>query len=171
MKCSLSKTRRHIVVGKGNPNADVWFVGEAPGKFEDEQGLPFVGHAGKVLDEALVKLGLSDNEYYITNVVRCRPVEGNRNRAPTDEEKSVCGEYLRADLEKYKPRLIVTLGKHSTTYLLGDIGSMYSAAGQKYPRGDGEVFVSLHPAAVLYNPGMRRIWDATLDKLKEELSK
>jgi len=167
--CSLSKTRKNIVVGRGDPKASVWFIGEAPGEHEDESGFPFVGASGQELNKALEFLGLGQGKYYVTNVVRCRPVENGRNRAPTDEEKAICGEKLKDDIARWHPALLVTLGKHSTTYLLGDIGNMYSNVGKTYEYEGIKVFVTLHPAAILYRVGLRVMWERALGELKEVL--
>jgi len=169
-RCGLHRTRRNIVVGRGDPGARVWFIGEAPGFKEDEKGLPFVGPAGQELNKALEFLGLGQGKYYITNLVRCRPVENGRNRPPTDEEKAVCGEYLLEDLGKYNPGLVVALGRHATFSLLGDIGPMTKNSGTLWDFGKhGKVFVMLHPAAILHNPDLRKRWADSLEKLKKVL--
>lgn len=166
--CGLSKTRHNIVVGRGEPSAKVWFIGEAPGRQEDEQGYPFVGAAGKELNRALEFLGLGQGKYWITNTVRCRPIDeiGN-NRAPTDEEKHICGKYLLDDLERYSPQYIVALGKHSATFLVGELeGGMYRNVGKTFAYRNSTVFISIHPAAILYKPPLRKMWDDSLEKLR-----
>lgn len=165
--CSLSTTRKNVVVGRGDPKASVWFIGEAPGEHEDESGFPFVGAAGQELNKALEFLGLGQGKYYVTNVVRCRPVENGRNRAPTDEEKAICGVKLKDDIARWRPSLLVTLGKHSTMYLLGDIGNMYSNVGKTFSYDGINVFVMLHPAAILYRAGLRMMWERNLGELKK----
>src|SRR5574341_697111 len=116
VKCSLSKTRTHAVPGKGNPNADLLFIGEAPGRSEDLKGEPFVGAAGKILSEALDFAGLSRDEVYITNVVKCRPPN---NRIPLQEESDACSNYLTWELETIKPKIICIMGNTAYGSLLG----------------------------------------------------
>src|SRR3990172_5481699 len=129
-RCGLHRTRRNIVVGRGDPKARVWFIGEAPGFKEDEKGLPFVGPAGHELNKALEFLGFGQGKYWITNTVRCHPIdESGHNRPPTDEEKNACSGFLIEDLQKHNPALVVTMGKHATFSLLGDIGPMMRNTG------------------------------------------
>ena len=106
-KCGLCDTRNNAVPGKGNQNADVIFIGEAPGKSEDLCGEPFIGTAGKRLDDALKNAGLTRNNVYITNIVKCRPPN---NRVPNDAEKSMCSNYLEDELKIINPKIICLLG-------------------------------------------------------------
>jgi len=111
-KCDLWKTRKNAVPGEGNPHAEIMFVGEAPGENEDIEGKPFVGAAGKLLTKLITEvLGLKREDVFITNVVKCRPPQ---NRDPTEEEMTACSPYLRMQIDIIKPKLIVTLGRHST---------------------------------------------------------
>ncbi|HSX28547.1 MAG TPA: uracil-DNA glycosylase [Candidatus Saccharimonadales bacterium] len=148
----LAKTATHLVMGDGNPDADVVFVGEAPGKNEDEQGLPFVGAAGKFLNEMLADIGLKREDVYITNTVKYRPPN---NRDPLPEEKAAFLPYLMQQLAVIDPKLIVTLGKHGMETFLP--GLKISQVHGQPKRVKGHVVMPLfHPAAALYNGGMRQ---------------
>ena len=170
-RCGLSRTRKNIVVGRGNPDARVWFVGEAPGQNEDEKGLPFVGAAGKELDKAIAALGLKDDEFYITNTIRCRPVdEHGKNRPPTDEEKEACSGHLFNRIKTYKPRVIIALGKHAMSFFIGETWSVMKLSGTSVDMGNFRLFILLHPAAVLYQPGNRGLWDRSIEKIRGGLN-
>ncbi len=148
----LSKTATQLVFGDGNSNAELVFVGEAPGKNEDLQGLPFVGAAGKFLNEMLETIGLKRADVYITNIVKYRPPN---NRDPLPEEKIAFLPYLRKQIEIIKPKLIVTLGRHSMECFLPSL-KISQAHGQP-KRLQGQVYLPLfHPAAALYNGGLRK---------------
>jgi len=159
-KCGLSKTRTKAVPGEGDADSSVVLIGEAPGYWEDRKGRPFVGAAGKVLDEALEEIGLRRAEIFITNVLKCRP-PGNRD--PRSEEIQACTPFLDRQLEIIKPRFIVTLGRHSTSYLFSkmnlDFYSITRVHGQIYEArfADWESLVmpTFHPAAALYNVNLR----------------
>lgn len=141
------------VPGHGNSHADIVFVGEAPGQKEDEQGVPFVGQAGKLLDQLLASIGLERQDIYITNVVKFRPPE---NRDPTKEEKEACLPFLTMELEIIKPRIVVPLGRHALMQFLPDI-SIGVAHGTPHLHANGyTVFPLYHPAAALYNPALRQ---------------
>lgn len=147
----LAQGATQLVFGNGNPDAEVVFIGEAPGKNEDLQGLAFVGAAGKFLDEMLNTIGMSREDVYITNIVKYRPPD---NRDPYPDEKAAFLPYLRAQLEVIKPKLIVTLGRHSMDALLP--GLRISECHGKPKRLRGQVYLPLfHPAAALYNGSMR----------------
>lgn len=140
------------VFGDGNPDADIVFIGEAPGKNEDLQGLPFVGAAGRFLDEMLAMIGLKRQDVYITNIVKYRPPN---NRDPLPEEKVAFLPYLKSQLEVIQPKLVVTLGRHSLNCFLPDL--QISRVHGQPKRYQGRVFLPLfHPAAALYNGGMRQ---------------
>lgn len=146
----------NLVMGDGNINADIVFIGEAPGKNEDEQGLPFVGAAGKFLNEMLAQAGMQRSDVYITNIVKYRP-PGNRD--PLPEEKKAFWPYLLKQLQIIQPKVVITLGRHSMEYFLP--GMRISAIhGQPKRIQFGKhklVIVPLfHPAAALYNPAMRQ---------------
>ena len=148
----LAKQATQLVFGDGNPDSDIVFIGEAPGKSEDEQGLPFVGAAGKFLNQMLETIGLKRQDVYITNIVKYRPPN---NRDPLPEEKSAFLPYLEAQLEVIKPKLVITLGRHSLNCFLPDL-SISQVHGMP-KRFKGRVYLPLfHPAAALYNGGMKQ---------------
>ena len=148
----LAKTAKHLVFGEGSPDAKLVFIGEAPGKNEDNTGQPFVGAAGKLLDELLDSIGLQRNDVYITNIVKYRPPD---NRDPLPEEKAAFLPYLQAQLEVIQPQLVVTLGRHSLNCFLPDL--QISQVHGRAKRYRGQVYLPLfHPAAALYNGGMRQ---------------
>lgn len=150
---SLAKTATQLVFGDGSADAEIVFIGEAPGKNEDLQGLPFVGAAGKFLNEMLAGIGLERKDVYITNIVKYRPPN---NRDPHPDEKAAFLPYLRAQLETIAPKLVVTLGRHSMDVLLPQ-GLKISQCHGKPKRYSGRVYLPLfHPAAALYNGGMRQ---------------
>lgn len=148
----LAKTATQLVFGDGNADADLVFIGEAPGKNEDQQGLPFVGAAGKFLNEMLAMIGLDRADIYITNIVKYRPPN---NRDPLPDEKQAFLPFLQAQLEVIKPKLVVTLGRHSMDSLLP--GLQISKCHGQPKRLAGQVYLPLfHPAAALYNGAMRQ---------------
>ena len=148
----LAAQAKQLVFGAGNPDADIVLIGEAPGKNEDLQGLPFVGAAGRFLNEMLAMIGLTRDDIYITNIVKYRPPN---NRDPLPEEKSVFLPYLESQLEVIQPTLVVTLGRHSLNCFLPDL--QISAVHGQPKRYQGRVYLPLfHPAAALYNGGMRQ---------------
>jgi len=166
VRCSeLASTRRNVVFGAGNANADLMFVGEAPGASEDEQGLPFVGQAGKLLEKLLGEIGLTRGEVFIANVLKCRP-PGNRDPLPVEIEN--CREYLYRQVELIQPRVICSLGNFSTKLLRGDLTGITRLHGQAQPLTLGSRTVRLypifHPAAALYTPRM-------LETLREDFSR
>jgi len=175
-KCGLSKARRNAVPGEGNLNSLVVFIGEAPGYWEDVKGRPFVGAAGKLLDETLEKIGLPRSEVFITNVLKCRP-PGNRDPHPLEVE--TCRLYLDRQLEIIKPSFIATLGRHSTTYIFSKMG--LKAEGITRVRGkiyEANFWVSkiyalptFHPAAALYNMQLKEDLERDLKLLKRELER
>lgn len=150
-KCDLSKTRTHVVFGMGNPDAEVLFVGEGPGKSEDEQGLPFVGRSGQLLDHYLSAVGLSrEKNIYITNIVKCRPPE---NRDPLPAEWDACMPYLRAQFSIMRPKIVVCLGRIAAQRLIRPDFSVMKEHGT-WTEKSGTLFTAtLHPAALLRNPG------------------
>lgn len=149
----MAKTATQLVFGDGNPDADIVFIGEAPGKNEDEQGKPFVGAAGKFLDEMLAMIELRREDVYITNIIKYRPPN---NRDPLPEEKAAFLPFLQEQLNVIQPKLIVTLGRHSTEVLLPPGLKISQVHGQP-KRYMGKVFLPLfHPAAALYNGAMRQ---------------
>ena len=150
--CSLSESRTNFVFGSGNPNADIVFCGEAPGEKEDLQGKPFIGRAGTVLTKALDSISLKREDVFILNVLKCRPPS---NRNPNNEEIAECKPILNKQLEYIDPKVIVCLGRISVTTLLDISMPMRDLRGQELFYNDIPVFVSYHPAATLYNPGLK----------------
>ena len=160
-KCDLSKTRGRAVPGEGNPNADIVFVGEGPGFHEDQQGRPFVGAAGKFLDELLASIGLNRRDVYICNVIKCRP-PGNRD--PLPGEIAECKPWLDQQLEAIKPKVIVTLGRFSMTRYFP--GQAISRIHGQPRRIDGVMVVPMyHPAAALHQGSLRRTIEDDFKKL------
>ncbi|MBX4191060.1 uracil-DNA glycosylase [Candidatus Saccharibacteria bacterium] len=148
----LAAGAKQLVFGDGNPDADIVFVGEAPGKNEDEQGLPFVGAAGRFLEEMLNSIGMKRSDVYITNIVKYRPPN---NRDPYPDEKVAFLPFLRSQLAVIKPKLVVPLGRHSMDSLLP--GLQISRVHGQPKRYKGQVYLPLfHPAAALYNGSMRQ---------------
>lgn len=153
----LAAGATQLVFADGTPEAKLVFIGEAPGKNEDQQGKPFVGAAGRFLNEMLEMIGLTRADIYITNIVKYRPPN---NRDPLPEEKEAFLPYLLRQLEVIKPKLVVTLGRHSMEYFLPDLKiSAVHGEPKRVTLGDGRKQVVLplfHPAAALYNGGMRQ---------------
>lgn len=152
----LAAQATNLVMGDGNANADIVFIGEAPGKNEDQQGLPFVGAAGKFLNEMLAQAGMDRSDVYITNIVKYRPPN---NRDPLPDEKKAFWPYLLKQLQIIEPKVVVTLGRHSMEYFLPDMKiSQIHGQAKRIQFGDHRlVIVPLyHPAAALYNGGMRQ---------------
>lgn len=156
--CRLRSGCRQVVPGEGNPEARILFIGEAPGKKEDELGRPFVGAAGKFLDQMLSSAGLKRSDVYIANVAKCRPPE---NRDPEPDEISACWPWLEQQIAIIDPRIIVTLGRHSLGrfFPVAKISDVHGKAFRKeIPNIGKRVFYALyHPAAALYNGSMREI--------------
>ena len=159
--CELSRHRTRVVPGEGSEEAALLFIGEAPGLYEDQQGRPFVGPAGKFLDELLASIGLRREEVYIANVVKCRP-PGNRDPLPL--EMKACRKWLDHQLEIIKPKVIVTLGRYSLAqFLPGDsIGKVRGTARRK----EGTIYFAMyHPAAALHQQSLRRIIEEDMRKI------
>ena len=159
----LCDSRSRIVNGVGPADADLLFVGEGPGANEDEQGEPFVGRSGTVLDDALRDAGLARSDVRITNCVRCRPPE---NRDPTTGELDNCREYLETEIERLDPELIVTLGKVPSEHLLGRSVGVTNEAGDLFDVRVGEsayrLLVSVHPAATLYDRSQEETFETAI---------
>ena len=170
-KCALAAGRTQVVVGAGNPDAGLMFVGEAPGFHEDRQGIPFVGQAGKLLESLLGEIGLSRDRVYIANVLKCRP-PGNRD--PQPDEIDACEEHLFAQVELIQPRVICTLGNFATKLLSGQPHGITRVHGRAQPRRiagvDLVLYPIFHPAAALYTPAMMDTLRADFGKLPELLT-
>lgn len=176
----LAKTATNMVFGDGNPAAEIVFIGEAPGKNEDLQGLPFIGAAGRFLDEMLASVNLKRDDVYISNIVKYRPPN---NRDPFPEEKQVFLPYLQAQLEVISPKIVVTLGRHSTNCFLPDLqiskihGQPKRIRVKRHEAGvmnaAGELKLVImplyHPAAALYNGAMRQTLIDDFAKIPEIL--
>ena len=147
--CELSKTRTQVVFGVGDPEAEVLFIGEAPGKNEDEQGEPFVGRGGKLLDEMLAMIGLQRENIYITNSVKCRPPE---NRDPLNTEKDACRGYLRRQVKLMRPKIIVCLGRISAMEFIREDFKISQEHGQFFDKNGTLMMALYHPAALLRDP-------------------
>jgi len=166
-KCDLCTRRKNAVPGKGNHNADIVFIGEAPGKNEDVHGEPFIGTAGKKLNDALKNAGLERSDVYITNIVKCRPP---KNRIPNDVEKSMCNEYLEDEIAIINPKIICLLGNTSFYSILG--GKEISKNHGKFISKDNHMyFVTFHPAATIYNQKLVNVFKNDIKKLVYELQK
>jgi uracil-DNA glycosylase family 4 len=153
-RCPLGETATQVVFGVGDPHARLLFVGEGPGKNEDLQGEPFVGAAGRFLDELLGSIGLSRSQVYIANVVKCRP-PGNRDPAPAEIE--ACTPFLARQIELIDPAVVATLGKFATQYVLGTTAGITRLRGKLYRVGGRRIVPVLHPAAALYNGSNRSV--------------
>lgn len=153
-QCQLCTGRTNAVPGTGNPNADIVFIGEGPGKTEDERGIPFCGASGRFLDELLASISLNRDDVFITNIVKCRP-PGNRD--PLPQEKDTCTSlYLNNQLEAINPKLIVTLGRHALTYFIPN--QQISKVHGQPKRYRGRIYLPLfHPAVALYNGSTREL--------------
>ncbi|MFH1855124.1 MAG: uracil-DNA glycosylase [bacterium] len=167
-KCPLYKFAKNPVPGAGSANSEIMFIGEGPGEKEDELGLPFVGRAGKLLDEMLESIGLERKDVYIANVVKHRP-PGNRD--PKPEEVVACWPYLEEQIKIIKPKLIVCLGRHSLSRFLPDAGPISSVHGRAFKKGTQAYMALYHPAVGLYNGGMRETLFKDFKKIKIALKK
>ena len=166
-KCNLCSTRKNAVPGEGNVNADIVFIGEAPGKNEDLHGRPFVGAAGKKLDAALENSGLARNDVYITNIVKCKPP---KNRIPNYEEKTMCSNYLEHELSIINPKIICLLGNTAFNTILegNEISKNHGKLIYKEKR---TYFVTFHPAAIIYNQKLEKVFKNDIKKLVKTLRK
>ena len=169
---------KNIVIGRGNPKAKIMFIGEAPGKNEDEQGLPFVGAAGKNLDALLSKVGLTTGDVYIANILKCRPPE---NRNPLPEEIKKHTPWLIEQIKEIKPKVVCSLGNYATKFFLsdGNVESMDKMPGITQVHGKPKLMdfygvkIKLiplfHPAAIIYNRNLIGLWEKDMEIVKEEI--
>ncbi|MEW6066308.1 DNA polymerase [Desulforamulus profundi] len=165
-RCGLAEGRNKLVFGMGNPGARLMLIGEGPGKDEDEQGLPFVGRAGQLLDRVLAAINLTRQEVYIANIVKCRPPN---NRVPSRAEAVACLPYLYRQIELIKPGIIVLLGNTALQNLIGPEARITRMRGQWLESRSGiKIMPTYHPAAVLRDPNKRRpVWE-DFQKIQEE---
>ena len=162
--CELCKNRTNAVPGDGDSKASIMFIGEAPGRNEDEKGKPFVGMAGKILEETLTKAGLTRSSVYITNVVKCRPPG---NRVPTEEEQCTCRIYLEREISLVSPKIICILGRTAYQSLLGG-NSILGNRGKFIQKDNRLYFLTVHPAAIIYNNKLRKVLEGDLETLVKE---
>lgn len=151
--CPLAEQRNHVVFGSGNPDADIVFIGEAPGADEDEQGEPFVDHAGQMLDRMLAAIGLNRQQVYIMNTVKCRPPN---NRDPRPEEVEACSQWLDAQLKAISPKVICLLGRIAAQRVLRSDAPLGALRGQWHDYRGIPVWVIYHPAYLLRSPQQKR---------------
>ena len=165
--CKLSRSRKNAVPGEGQLSAKIMFIGEAPGKNEDDKGKPFVGAAGRILNESLEKAGIQRSLIFITNIVKCRPPG---NRIPDDDERIACRPYLDRQISLIAPKIICILGATAYSSILGgksittNRGKIVKKNGQKY-------FLTIHPAAAIYDRNLRSVLENDLCKLFQEIKK
>ena len=160
-KCELSNTRNNSVPGKGNFKSDVIFVGEAPGKNEDSKGEPFIGIAGKKLSIALENAGITRDQVYITNIVKCRPP---KNRVPTIIERDTCKNYLKKEIEIIEPKIICILGNTAFNSLLQG-KEIIKFRGKVVRKNNQLYFLTIHPAATIYNQKLINLLKKDMKKL------
>ena len=145
-KCELCKNRNNVVIGTGNKNAKIMFIGEGPGADEDREGSPLVGKAGKLMDKAFEGIGITRDDVYIANVVKCRPPN---NRNPENEEAKSCKEYLDSQINLVKPEIIVLHGSVALKNILGDDYGITASRGKWFEKNDIKILPTFHPAALL----------------------
>ncbi len=166
-KCPLHKGRIQAVPGEGAVSTEILFIGEGPGESEDKEGRPFVGQAGQFLDEMLESINLKREDVYITNVVKCRPPH---NRDPLEEEVRVCtSRYLFDQIKNIKPKLIVTLGRHSMQVFFPHFKSVSTSHGKAYKKADQVYLVLYHPAAALYQNSLKETMKDDFKKIPQIL--
>lgn len=166
-KCELCKTRTNCVFGVGNPNADILFVGEAPGEQEDLSGVPFVGRAGQLLDKFLYAVDINREDVYIANILKCRPP---KNRDPLPEEEDACIGYLREQVTLINPKVIVCLGRISAMRLIKPDFKITQEHGQWFKKGNYLMTAVYHPAALLRDPRKKEDMLEDMKKIKEKIS-
>ncbi len=152
--CALSQNRTNTVFGKGSPDADILFIGEAPGEKEDLSGEPFVGAAGKLLDKYLEAVGIEKDSVYIANILKCRPP---KNRDPLPEEEEACIGFLREQLSTIKPKIIVCLGRISAKKIIKEDFKITEEHGKWFKKGEYMICAVFHPAALLRDPRKKEL--------------
>jgi DNA polymerase len=164
-KCELSKTRRNVVIGRGSKKSKIMIIGEGPGEQEDIQGIPFVGRAGQLLDTLLTSLYFTEDDYYIGNIVKCRP-PGNRN--PTELEANTCIPYLRNQVYLIKPKIIICLGGTAVKYIVDPNAKITKTRGNWIERKGYFIMPTFHPAAVLRDASKKMYLWRDFKKIKEK---
>jgi len=165
-KCALGSTRKNFVFGYGNPQAELMLIGEAPGRDEDEQGIPFVGRAGQLLDKMLHAIGLNRDSIFIANILKCRPPQ---NRDPLPDEIVKCEPYLHKQLDIIRPKILLALGRVSGQNLIKQEASLSAMRNQDYNYNSTPLIVTYHPAALLRNPRWKENSWQDLKKVKKIL--
>ncbi len=168
VRCALGPTRTRFVFGVGNPHADLMLIGEAPGREEDRQGIPFVGAAGELLTKILAAIGLARDEVYIANVLKCRPPN---NRDPLPEEIATCRPYLEEQIRFISPRVLCALGRFAAHLLTGEEAPMSRLRGNTYAFGGAVVIPTYHPSALLRNPSLKRPTWEDMKRVRAELDR
>lgn len=175
-KCDLWKTRTKPVIGEGSEDANIIFIGEAPGYNEDRQGLPFVGKAGGILDQSLDSIGLQRQDVYIANILKCRPP---KNRNPLKSEVDICTGYLNKQIELIQPEVIIPLGNFATSYIFEKFGLKYDKISNVHGRifqvstifGNIKIIPMYHPAVATYNPNTKDILIEDFKSIQTTLEK
>ena len=165
-KCALCETRTNTVFGDGNRNADIMFIGEAPGEKEDLSGIPFVGAAGKLLDKFLYAVDIDRSNVYIANMLKCRPP---KNRDPKEEEQDLCIDYLRRQVKLINPKIIVCLGRISAKRLIKEDFMITKEHGQFFEKNGFTICAVYHPSALLRDPRKKEDMLIDMQKIKKKL--
>ncbi|MGN1318775.1 MAG: uracil-DNA glycosylase family protein, partial [Lachnospirales bacterium] len=165
-RCQLHTTRHNVVFGVGNEKSDILFVGEGPGYYEDMQGEPFVGAAGKLLDKMLLSIGLSRKDVYIANIVKCRPPN---NRDPLPEEREACIPYLRHQFKLIRPKIIVCLGRIAATSIIDPNFKITKSRGIWYNKKGIDIIATYHPSALLRDESKKKDAWTDLKSIRKKL--
>jgi len=167
MRCGLGKTRTNIVIGRGSKTAPIMLIGEGPGEQEDRQGKPFVGPAGQLLDLLLSALMFKEDEYYICNIVKCRPPG---NRVPTDDEAEKCLPWLRNQTALIRPKIMVCMGSTAMKYIIDRNAKITQIRGQWIERKGFWMMPTFHPAALLRDPSKKALMFEDMKKVRQKLN-
>jgi len=167
-KCILSKTRKNITFGNGNPYSEIMLIGEAPGEEEEKLSIPFVGKAGRKLTEILIKYGIDRENIYITNTLKCRPPQ---NREPRPEELKECFYYLKKEIEIISPKIILCLGRYAAITICGEDKKISELRKNEYERFGAKVFVTYHPSAILRKPELTPLLEEDIERISKFISK
>lgn len=162
--CKITNNKSHFILGEGNPKAEIMFIGEAPGKEEDNLGRPFVGAAGKFLDELITSIGLNRQDVFITNIVKCRPPA---NRDPLPQETEIYKPFLEEQIAEINPKIIATLGRHAMQLLLPNLLSITQNHGKVFKKNNRYFLILYHPAAALYQNNLKKVLEEDFRKLKK----